>query len=90
MNLDEIYERKTPLEHILLRPDTYIGSIHFSKQFVWILENEKFNYKEIVFVPGLYKIYDEIIVNAIDNKQRDNSTSTIKVTIKNNDFIKLQ
>lgn len=25
---DEIYQKKTQLEHVLLRPDTYIGSIH--------------------------------------------------------------
>lgn len=32
-------------------------------------------------VPGLYKIFDEIIVNASDNKQRDPSMDTIKVEI---------
>ena len=28
--------------------------------------------------PGLYKIFDEIIVNAADNKQRDPTMTTIK------------
>lgn len=32
-------------------------------------------------VPGLYKIFDEIIVNASDNKQRDPSMDVIKVVI---------
>ena len=32
-------------------------------------------------VPGLYKIFDEIVVNAADNKQRDPTMTTIKVTI---------
>ena len=27
--------------------------------------------RQINFVPGLYKIFDEILVNAADNKQRD-------------------
>lgn len=27
--------------------------------------------KDISYVPGLYKIFDEILVNAADNKQRD-------------------
>ena len=31
--------------------------------------------------PGLYKIFDEIIVNAADNKQRDPTMTTIKITI---------
>lgn len=34
-----------------------------------------------VQVPGLYKIFDEIIVNAADNKQRDKSMSALKVVI---------
>ena len=32
-------------------------------------------------VPGLYKIFDEILVNAADNKQRDASMNALKVTI---------
>jgi DNA topoisomerase II len=32
-------------------------------------------------VPGLYKIFDEILVNAADNKQRDKNMDTIKVTV---------
>jgi DNA topoisomerase-2 len=45
-------------------------------------------YKPIEFVPGLYKIFDEIIVNAADNKVRDQRMNTIKVTIdrENNKF----
>ena len=37
--------------------------------------------REIEYVPGLYKIFDEILVNAADNKQRDKSMNTIKVVI---------
>lgn len=37
--------------------------------------------REVSFVPGLYKIFDEILVNAADNKQRDKNMDTIKVTI---------
>ena len=32
-------------------------------------------------VPGFYKIFDEILVNAADNKQNDPSMNTIKVNI---------
>lgn len=37
--------------------------------------------KEITYVPGLYKIYDEILVNAADNKQRDSTMDCIKIDI---------
>jgi DNA topoisomerase-2 len=37
--------------------------------------------REITYVPGLYKIFDEILVNAADNKVRDSKMDTIKVDI---------
>lgn len=37
--------------------------------------------REISYVPGLYKIFDEIVVNAADNKQNDANMKEIKVTI---------
>lgn len=37
--------------------------------------------REVSFVPGLYKIFDEILVNAADNKQRDKNMDTVKVTV---------
>lgn len=50
---------------------------------MWIYDEEssKMQYKKITYVPGLYKIFDEIIVNACDNKQRDPSMNTVRVTI---------
>lgn len=81
--IEETYQKKTPIEHILLRPDTYIGSVEREEQqmHVWDEERQKIVYKTIRYVPGLYKIFDEIIVNAADNKIRDPRMDTIRVTI---------
>jgi DNA topoisomerase-2 len=61
--IEKIYQKKSQLEHILLRPDTYIGSVEPLTQEMWIwdFETEKMVKKEITFVPGLYKIFDEIL-----------------------------
>uniref|UniRef100_A0A672N7X2 DNA topoisomerase 2 n=1 Tax=Sinocyclocheilus grahami TaxID=75366 RepID=A0A672N7X2_SINGR len=49
---------------------------------MWAFDEEiGMNLREITFVPGLYKIFDEILVNAADNKQRDKNMTTIKITI---------
>lgn len=50
---------------------------------MWILDSttHKFEYKKIKFIPGLYKIFDEILVNAADNFQRDNRMTKIDVNI---------
>ncbi|XP_038992089.1 DNA topoisomerase 2-like [Hibiscus syriacus] len=79
--IKETYQKKTQLEHILLRPDTYIGSIEQHTQKLWVYENDEMIHREIKYVPGLYKIFDEILVNAADNKQQDPSMDCIKVVI---------
>uniref|UniRef100_A0A672ZM37 DNA topoisomerase 2 n=1 Tax=Sphaeramia orbicularis TaxID=375764 RepID=A0A672ZM37_9TELE len=82
MSVERIYQKKTQLEHILLRPDSYIGSVEPVTQQMWVYdENVGLNCRDVTFVPGLYKIFDEILVNAADNKQRDKSMSCIKVNI---------
>ncbi|KAG0015996.1 DNA topoisomerase 2 [Entomortierella chlamydospora] len=81
--IEEIYQKKTPLEHILLRPDTYIGTTEMNQQSLWVLDPDstKFVNRQVNIVPGLYKIVDEIIVNAADNKIRDPNMDTIKIDI---------
>uniref|UniRef100_A0A3Q1HQJ7 DNA topoisomerase 2 n=1 Tax=Acanthochromis polyacanthus TaxID=80966 RepID=A0A3Q1HQJ7_9TELE len=82
LSVERIYQKKTQLEHILLRPDSYIGSVEPVTQQMWVYDEDAgLNSREVTFVPGLYKIFDEILVNAADNKQRDKSMSCIKVNI---------
>jgi hypothetical protein len=38
-------------------------------------------YKNVMFAPGLFKIFDEILVNAADNKVRDPTMDMLKVDI---------
>eukprot|EP00960_Hanusia_phi_P040728 754616-Hanusia_phi.AAC.4 len=77
------YQKKTQLEHILLRPDVYVGSMEeVTKQMlVYDIESKSLQFKSISYIPGLFKIFDEILVNAADNKQRDKKTQQIKVRI---------
>ena len=63
MSVERIYQKKTQLEHILLRPDTYIGSVEPIKQSMWVYDRQQSAIvsKEITYVPGLYKIFDELL-----------------------------
>uniref|UniRef100_F1KQW9 DNA topoisomerase 2 n=1 Tax=Ascaris suum TaxID=6253 RepID=F1KQW9_ASCSU len=84
ISIERIYQKKSQLEHILLRPDTYIGSVEYTERapmWVYDAELERIVQRDITYVPGLYKIFDEILVNAADNKQRDPKMNVIKVTI---------
>ncbi|XP_068162195.1 DNA topoisomerase 2-alpha isoform X2 [Antennarius striatus] len=82
LSVERIYQKKTQLEHILLRPDSYIGSVEPVTQQMWVYDEDVgLNCRDVTFVPGLYKIFDEILVNAADNKQRDKNMTCIKVSI---------
>jgi DNA topoisomerase-2 len=58
------------VEHILKRPDSYIGSIETISQHLWVYDsdNNRMEHREVKYVPGFLKIIDEILVNAADNK----------------------
>ena len=48
---------------------------------MYVLQNQQIIEKEITYTPGLYKIYDEILVNAADNKQRDPNMDKLEIEI---------
>ena len=81
--IEEQYQKKTQLEHILLRPDSYVGSVARVPQAMWVLDpaTSRIAMRMVSYVPGLYKIFDEILVNAADNKQRDAAMSQLHITI---------
>jgi len=77
----EKYDKKTPREHVLLRPDTYIGDVEPLVESMWIYSNElnKMDKQMITFTPGFLKVFDELLVNARDASVNDPSCDTIKV-----------
>lgn len=71
-NLASKYQQKTDKQHILDNPDTYIGSVEKIDSQQWILsdDNSKIFEKNIEYVPGLFKLFDEGVVNARDHSVR--------------------
>jgi DNA topoisomerase-2 len=47
----------------------------------WILpkDSAQFEYREISYVPALYKMFDEVLVNAADNFQRDKKMNLLQI-----------
>uniref|UniRef100_K3WUW3 DNA topoisomerase 2 n=1 Tax=Globisporangium ultimum (strain ATCC 200006 / CBS 805.95 / DAOM BR144) TaxID=431595 RepID=K3WUW3_GLOUD len=84
-SVESIYQKKTPLEHVLLRPGMYIGSVETTKDTMWILSEsdgqQRMKQQVVEYVPALYKIFDEIIVNAVDNKVRDPTMHHLDVVV---------
>ena len=82
--LSQQYQQKTDKQHILDNPDTYIGSVENVESSMWVFEDttNSIQWKTISYNPGLYKLFDEGIVNARDHVVRMlQSSSTDKKTV---------
>ena len=79
--IEQTYQKLTQREHVLQRPDTYIGSIKKQMEEMWIMNQEtmKMEKKMIEYTPGFMKIFDEVLTNATDHSFRDSTVTTIKV-----------
>jgi DNA gyrase/topoisomerase IV subunit B len=82
MSIESKYQKKTQLEHILTRPDTYVGDIKLQTEKLYIHQDGRIVKQEIQYVPALYKIFDEIIVNASDHTKNDKTCKNIKITVQ--------
>jgi len=70
--LSNKYQQKTDKQHILDNPDTYIGSVEHVESVQWILNESgnKIVEKNITYIPALFKLFDEGIVNCRDHMIR--------------------
>lgn len=83
VTIEEQFKSKSLHEAIMDLPDSYIGSTQSDTKNIYSFNDGENlitrNDKNIV--PGFYKIFDEIIVNAADNTVRDKKCNIIKVNI---------
>jgi DNA topoisomerase-2 len=90
LDISNKYQQKNEKQHILDNPDTYIGSVELIDSPMWVLQelnNEiKIVEKNIKYIPGLFKLFDEGIVNCRDHFIRmqqaikNNTENTLPVT----------
>lgn len=68
-DLAKQYQRKTDKQHILDNPDTYIGSVENVDAQLWVYDDatNRIVLRDVEYVPGLYKLFDEGIVNCRDH-----------------------
>jgi len=82
MSVDKKFKKLDDIDHVILRPGMYIGSIKPHKATKWIVEDDKMVQKEVTYNPGLLKIFDEIVTNSVDESKRKGSKlNTVKVDI---------
>ena len=78
----ESVQKLTHIEHILKRPDSYVGPVELGTEHYWVLQGDAFTKKNLKYSPALLKIFDEILVNAIDrNSLHPKGVTSISVSI---------
>ena len=77
------YRVLTDIEHVLLRPATYIGSIDLneSTEYVFDRKEKKFSLEKIAYIPALRKLIDEPLDNAVDEYTKSNHQFSTKVKL---------
>ncbi len=80
-SIETKYQKLTDIEHVLLRPSMYIGSvaIHTGEQHLY--DGEKVTVEEVHYNPGFIKLFDEIVSNSVDEHRRNPKLNEIRVTI---------
>ena len=81
------YEKLSHKEHIMARPDTYVGKLEPTQEAQWIYDEDqkKMVQKMITYSQGEFKIFDEVLVNALDASEEDDSVDAIKVYFSKED-----
>jgi DNA gyrase/topoisomerase IV subunit B len=69
-------------EHIVSRPTLYVGSVKVSQESIPVIKNSKIYIEERMISVGMYKLFDEIFSNSVDEAKRmDKSMKSITVEV---------
>lgn len=83
LTIEEQFTKKSQHQHALDAPGMYIGPIHQDTAEMYVYDDvvNGIIRRKINVVLGLYKIFDEILVNAADNTVRDKKCNRIDVNM---------
>lgn len=82
MKAEKIEYIEDDREYILLRPNTYVGSIVHNQIETYLLNNDKFEKQTIEYVPAFLKLVDEILSNSVDEAIKTNYKFANKIEVK--------
>jgi DNA topoisomerase-2 len=79
--IEDKYKILSQVEHIILRPATYLGSNKPHQEEKWIWEGDKLQKKKVTIIPSFIKIFDEVLMNSVDESKRNSKLNRIDITI---------
>jgi DNA topoisomerase-2 len=81
----ESVQKLSHIEHVLKRPDSYVGPVDAVREPYWVLSGKKFKKTTTKYSPALLKIFDEVLVNAIDrNSMYPKQVTAISISVDKN------
>ena len=81
-SIEEKYRKLSDIDHVLLRPGMYCGSIKPREDEVPLLgEDGKFSLRKVTYNPAFLKIFDEIVSNSIDEHRRNPKLNDLKIVV---------
>ena len=69
-DLAQTYQKKTDREHVLDNPEPYTGAMQLTPCETYLLSDGAIRRRTLEYIPGLYKLFDEGLVNARDHYVR--------------------
>lgn len=81
--IEEKFKKLTEVEHCLMRPGRYLGSINPHTSQTWLYQPDKMVKQECTWNPAFIKMFDEVISNSVDHSKREEGKhlTTIKVEV---------
>ena len=85
-SIEEKYKSLTEVEHILHRSGMWIGSINKEEiqTFVYDSDSDKMHIQNIIYIPAVLKLIDEIISNSVDEYRRTTNMGIDTITVEIN------
>lgn len=81
-SIEEKYRKLSDVEHVLLRPGMYCGSIKPREDDIHLIDEDgKLTSRKVTYNPALMKIFDEIVSNSIDEHRRNKKLDQLRVTV---------
>ena len=79
---EEKVEQLTDREHVLRRPGMYVGEVVNAERTFWVVgEGARMQERTAPVNMGVYKLFDEVIMNAADHAKKGKGVKNIKVQL---------
>lgn len=82
LSIEDQYKKLNEIEHVLHRPNRYIGTTTPLSCKTFVIENGILSWKELTYNPALLKIFDEIISNSADFSKRSEGKHLNKIDVE--------